>query len=363
MQRSHVTRSASCAAGAPELRRLVGMLAEPGDPAAARRLAGARTSPVAPVGHDLERPAGVGRRQDGLLGEERLVGHHPEVLVDRRVVDGEAASRRARRARPRRRGRRSRRGRSARARARAPRAAARSGPSPHDDAERRVERGRLEQQVDPLRAVEPAHGEDEVAVAVAPVGQLLRRVRHHLGREPGRALEPLRRRCATWRRGASPHRARCGRGAGPSAAAPGPRLIRRTGRDRFGRARTPAGTGAAPRRASRGAGRNTTGNFVATTTSIGRPSLSSRSSRRQRNAWLSTRVAGIPLERHGHELGLVLAGRAARRRACPRRSRRRPVRTAPVARTRRFSRACLQLGLEGGDARCRGRRSGAAWRR
>ncbi len=40
---------------------------------------------------DLERPAGVGRRHDGLLGQERLVRNHPEVLVDRRVVDGEAA--------------------------------------------------------------------------------------------------------------------------------------------------------------------------------------------------------------------------------------------------------------------------------
>ena len=46
----------------------------------------------ATVGDDLERPAGVRRRQNGLLGEERLVRHHPEVLVDGCVVDGEAAS-------------------------------------------------------------------------------------------------------------------------------------------------------------------------------------------------------------------------------------------------------------------------------
>ena len=51
--------------------------------------------------------------------------------------------------------------------------------------------GGLDQQVDPLRAVEPADREDEVAVLVAAVRQLLRRVRHHLGVEPGRALEPV----------------------------------------------------------------------------------------------------------------------------------------------------------------------------
>jgi len=43
------------------------------------------------VANDLERAAGIGRRDHGLLGQERLVRNHPEVLVDRRVVDGEAA--------------------------------------------------------------------------------------------------------------------------------------------------------------------------------------------------------------------------------------------------------------------------------
>ena len=61
----------------------------------------------------------------------------------------------------------------------------------HDDPERRIERRSLEQEVVALRAVEPADREDEVAVLVAAVRQLLRRVRHHLGGEPGRALEPL----------------------------------------------------------------------------------------------------------------------------------------------------------------------------
>ena len=43
----------------------------------------------------------------------------------------------------------------------------------------------------PFRTVEPADGEDEVVVALCAVGELLRRVRHHLRVESGRALEPL----------------------------------------------------------------------------------------------------------------------------------------------------------------------------
>ena len=45
----------------------------------------------APVLDDLERAAGVRRRDDRLLREERLVRDEAQVLVDRRVVDGEAA--------------------------------------------------------------------------------------------------------------------------------------------------------------------------------------------------------------------------------------------------------------------------------
>src|SRR6185437_13536306 len=42
------------------------------------------------VTDDFERPPSVGRRHDGLLREEGFVRHHPEVFVDRGVVDGEA---------------------------------------------------------------------------------------------------------------------------------------------------------------------------------------------------------------------------------------------------------------------------------
>src|SRR6188472_1405138 len=43
----------------------------------------------APVRHDLERPARVGRGEDRLLREECLEGDHAVVLVHGRVVDGE----------------------------------------------------------------------------------------------------------------------------------------------------------------------------------------------------------------------------------------------------------------------------------
>jgi hypothetical protein len=55
-----------------------------------------------------------------------------------------------------------------------------------------VERRRLEQEVDPLCAVEPADGEDELTVPFRhPVSQLLRRRRQHLRLEARRALEPV----------------------------------------------------------------------------------------------------------------------------------------------------------------------------
>ena len=92
MQASQVTRSATRLAGAspaPSPRRR----ARRGTrrPRASSAGSGATTTPGLAVVDDLERAAGVERRHDRLAGEERLVGDHPEVLVDRRVVDGEAA--------------------------------------------------------------------------------------------------------------------------------------------------------------------------------------------------------------------------------------------------------------------------------
>ena len=92
MQLSQVTRAAMLPARLPVRARLVRVLAQA--PGGARELGGIGRGdePRAAVGDDLERAAGVRRRQHGLLGQERLVRHHPEVLVDGRVVDGEAAS-------------------------------------------------------------------------------------------------------------------------------------------------------------------------------------------------------------------------------------------------------------------------------
>ena len=66
------------------------------------------------------------------------------------------------------------------------------GPVADDDASERGIGGQgVEQQLVPLRAVEPPDRQHEVVVALGPVGQLLRRMGHHLRRDPGRALESL----------------------------------------------------------------------------------------------------------------------------------------------------------------------------
>ena len=60
-----------------------------------------------------------------------------------------------------------------------------------DDPQRRVRRRRLEQQVDALRAVEPADREHEVAVLLEAVVELLRRRQHDLGVEAERVAQPV----------------------------------------------------------------------------------------------------------------------------------------------------------------------------
>ena len=91
MQRSHVTRAASFLAREPARPRIVGVLAQA--PGGARELGGVGRGDIAgaAVRDHLEGPARVGGSQHRLLGQERLVRDHPEVLVDGRVVDGEAA--------------------------------------------------------------------------------------------------------------------------------------------------------------------------------------------------------------------------------------------------------------------------------
>ena len=60
-----------------------------------------------------------------------------------------------------------------------------------DDLERAVARRRLDQEVDPLRAVEAVDREDEVAVVLAAVLERLRRMWEHLGVEAGRRLDTV----------------------------------------------------------------------------------------------------------------------------------------------------------------------------
>ena len=118
---------------------------------------GGDDEPRLAVVHDLERAPGIGCREHGLAGEERLEGHHAEVLVDRRVVDGEAACVQI--------------GESVIVDAAGeldpavdaggePLEPLAVGPfSRNDRAQARRRLHCLDQQVDPLRAVEPVHGE------------------------------------------------------------------------------------------------------------------------------------------------------------------------------------------------------------
>ena len=153
--------------------------------------AGGTTSPVRSVADDLERAPGVRRRQHRLLGEERLERDHPEVLVHRGVEDREAAAVEV--------GELLLGHASGEPRATVERASAGERLEPRavrtvaddHDLERGVEGGGLEQEVDALRPVEAVDGEHEVAVRLAPVRELLRRVREHLGHETRATLEPV----------------------------------------------------------------------------------------------------------------------------------------------------------------------------
>ena len=194
------------------------------------------------------------RRDHRLLREERLVRDEAQVLVDRRVEDGEAA-----------RVLLGERGVVQPPGEGDPPVEAVVGGDPlqalavrpftcDHDAQRIVCRGRLDQHVDPLRPVEPPHGEHEVAVLLAAVVELLRRRPEHLGVQPQRALEPVRHVL-----GDREHTLRLrDRRAIELGARPGGlrgrTVPRRTRRAPCGRARTPAGAGARARRPCSDAG-------------------------------------------------------------------------------------------------------------
>ena len=144
------------------------------------------------VVHDLERPTRVGRCDHRLAGEERLVRPETEVLVDGRVVGGKAGGVEI--------GELFGRHTTGEAHPRSEPAIAGELLEPravrtvacHDDLQHRLDGGRFEEQVDPLRPVEPIHRQHEVAVPVVPVGELLGGMGQHLGDEPCRPLEPAR---------------------------------------------------------------------------------------------------------------------------------------------------------------------------
>ena len=145
----------------------------------------------AAIGDDLEGAACVGGRHHRLLGQECLVRDHPEVLVHRGVVDSEAACVQTRElflvdAT----------GKACTTVEGVPLGnLLEPGPvrsvADDDTPERGIRGKRVEEQLVPLRTVEAADGQHEVVVALGPVRQLLRRMGHHLRRDPGRALESL----------------------------------------------------------------------------------------------------------------------------------------------------------------------------
>ena len=166
------------------------MIAEPGNGLSDRRSLRCDDEPGLAIVDDIERATGIGRRDHRLLGEERLVRPHPEVLVDRRVVDGEAAGVEI--------GKLVARDATTKVDTPVQTALARDlsqslavRPVADDNsAQRGVERDRFQQQVDPLRAIEATRREHEVAVPLAAVREILRRMRDDLGNQTGRALEP-----------------------------------------------------------------------------------------------------------------------------------------------------------------------------
>ena len=145
------------------------------------------------VADDLERTARVDGRHDRLRREERLVGDHAEVLVDGRVVHGEAARVEVGE-------------RVAVDAAGELDLAVQSGGEPLEpravravaddhDLQRRLGLRRVDQQVDPLGAIEPVDREDEAVVLGGAVGELLRRRRQDGRRRTPSTASAARRRC------------------------------------------------------------------------------------------------------------------------------------------------------------------------
>ena len=167
------------------------MLAEVAERGAERFRARLRHETGLAVDDDVERPACVRRRHDRLAGEERLVGHHPEVLVDRRVEDRAAAGVElgellgvdpAGEPDP---------AVEATALGDDLEAVAVGAGARDDHLERGVGGRSVEQQVDALREVEPSHGEHEVAELLEAVVERLRGREHDLRLQSERVAEAV----------------------------------------------------------------------------------------------------------------------------------------------------------------------------
>ncbi len=257
--RSQVTSSASALPRRPIAEASSTWSRSHATASATARGSGDDDEPRLTIADDVEWPTRIGCCDHRLLREEALVRPHPEVLVDRRVVDRAAACVEV--------------GETLWAHPPFEAHAAVEATVADDPLEPRsvgpvaddhhletgVERRRLDQHVEALGTVESARREDEPFGGLAAVRELLRPGAAGSRRRGRSSARGGRRRCLRWQRVASPRRARSGRAPAPCDGSRGPPASRRTGRGRCRRARRPGETGARATRASRGDGRHRTG--------------------------------------------------------------------------------------------------------
>ena len=304
---------------APHVRASASCSREPRARPASAAGSGSHDEPGPAVGDDLERPAGVGRRHDRLLGQERLV-RAPSRSPRRRARSRRRGSaRRGRRARRRRHaageGRRGRRGRAG---ARAPRAARGPGPSPATTPRSAASAAsasssrstRFARSSRPTERTKSPYASQRYASACGGCGSTSAAM-------PGRALEPagdVRARSRTTFR------------ASPSATAVEALHLRGAARGPRADSRELAELGAVElvrlaelvqraRRPCCGWRTQYDGNFVATTRSIAPAVRLLEVEQPPEERLRQHALARVPLERHRHERPPRGRARAAPRRA------------------------------------------------
>ena len=183
-----------------------------------------------------------------------------EVLVDRRVVDGAGSAHRGRSAPPRTRGRRNARGRRGPSSRASCSSRSRSGPSPAitTRSEGRPASASSSRSTRFARSRRPTERTKSL-VLVAAVGSSCGGGSSTSASSPVERSQPAGDVLRDREELARLAERDAGRAGAPRGAARGPQATRRTGRARFRRARTPAGTGARARRPCSDAGRRTTG--------------------------------------------------------------------------------------------------------